>query len=132
MWSLIFIWSRFASIHSISVVLSINIDFYITRTKDPYFRLNIVAFYTCRWLYNEKLSEADREKTHIFSSFFYKRLTDKATPIPRDLQNSRATDTTISPAEIRHSRVSKWTKNIDLFSKDYIIIPLNEKYVFFP
>ena len=32
-----------------------------------------------------------------------------------------------SPAEKRHSRVKSWTKNVDLFSKDFIIVPINEQ-----
>jgi len=28
----------------------------------------------------------------------------------------------------RHSQVKRWTKHVDLFSKDYIVIPINEEY----
>lgn len=31
----------------------------------------------CRYLFLEKFSEEDRNRTHIFSSFFYKRLTQR-------------------------------------------------------
>ena len=30
----------------------------------------------------------------------------------------------------RHSQVKRWTKHVDLFSKDFIIIPINEEYAF--
>lgn len=84
-----------------------------------------------RYLFHKRLSDEDRQKTHIFSSFFYKRLTDKTTPVPASLQNSKSGDSAARAAEIRHHRVKTWTKNIDIFSKDYIVIPLNEKYVGF-
>lgn len=38
----------------------------------------------------------------------------------------KETDTNVTPAEKRHARVSKWTKNVNLFDKDFVIIPINE------
>lgn len=35
-------------------------------------------------------------------------------------------DTTLTPAQKRHARVKNWTKNVNLFEKDFIIIPINE------
>jgi Ulp1 family protease len=32
--------------------------------------------------------------------------------------------------EKRHARVKKWTKHVDLFEKDFIIVPINERYLF--
>lgn len=40
--------------------------------------------------------------------------------------DSKEQDPNLTPAEKRHARVSKWTKNVNLFDKDYIIIPINE------
>ena len=34
----------------------------------------------------------------------------------------------ISLQQRRHSQVKRWTKHVDLFSKDFIIIPINEEY----
>ncbi|XP_065214276.1 uncharacterized protein LOC135841305 isoform X2 [Planococcus citri] len=110
--------------------ISINTEDYSCLAEDTYLNDVIIDFYL-KYLYQEKLTEEDKQKTHIFSSFFYKRLTDKATPVPRMLQNSKPNDVTISAAEIRHDRVKKWTKNIDIFSKDYIVIPLNENQHWF-
>jgi len=33
----------------------------------------------CRYLFLEVLSDADRDRTHVFSSFFYRRLTQRQT-----------------------------------------------------
>ena len=32
----------------------------------------------------------------------------------------------ISAAERRHERVEKWTKNVNLFEKDFLIVPINK------
>lgn len=36
------------------------------------------------------------------------------------------TDVALNPAQKRHARVKNWTKNVNLFDKDFIIIPINE------
>lgn len=77
-----------------------------------------------RWLLQSKLSEIHRQHTHVFSTFFYKRLTSK--PKKRRL-NTPEDDPKLSAAEKRHARVKSWTKNVDIFSKDFIIIPINEQ-----
>lgn len=35
-------------------------------------------------------------------------------------------DTNLTPAEKRHLRVKNWTKNVNIFEKDFIVIPINE------
>lgn len=47
----------------------------------------------------------------------------------RKTQSDR--DLKLSAAQRRHSRVEKWTKNVNLFDKDYIIIPINEQQHWF-
>ncbi|XP_033729243.1 sentrin-specific protease 6-like [Pecten maximus] len=76
----------------------------------------IIDFYL-RFLFLEVLSEDVRKRTHIFSSFFFKRLTQR---------QGRVLDSALTPAERRHAAVKKWTKHVDLFDKDFIIIPINE------
>ncbi|XP_041352228.1 sentrin-specific protease 6-like [Gigantopelta aegis] len=100
----------------------------ITITNEDLFCLNegeflndvIIDFYL-KYLYLEKLSETDRKKIHIFSSFFYKCLTQKQprNSLPEDVAKK-------SPAVRRHSRVKTWTRHADLFEKDFILIPINE------
>ncbi|TGZ79518.1 cysteine proteinase [Ascodesmis nigricans] len=48
------------------------------------------------------------KKTHFFNTYFYERLSSKG------------------DEETRLKAVLKWTNKIDIFSKDYIIIPINE------
>lgn len=35
-------------------------------------------------------------------------------------------DPALTPAQKRHARVKNWTKNVNLFEKDFIVIPINE------
>ncbi|CAG7722548.1 unnamed protein product, partial [Allacma fusca] len=81
---------------------------------------NMVDF----WLAHIKhgLTEKDRAKMHVFNSFFYTSLTKKSQV------NSQNTSKTIpiNSAEKRHERVRKWTKDIDIFSKDFLVVPINE------
>lgn len=36
-------------------------------------------------------------------------------------------DQKLSAAQKRHARVASWTKNVNLFDHDFIIIPINEQ-----
>ncbi len=36
-------------------------------------------------------------------------------------------DANLDIAEKRHSRVKSWTKKVDIFEKDFLIIPINER-----
>ena len=62
---------------------------------------NLVDF-DLRFIY-ENLSDTLRNRTHLFSSFFYKRLVCEG-----------------------HAGVRTWTEGINLFSKDFLIIPICE------
>ncbi|KAL4233107.1 Sentrin-specific protease 6 [Mactra antiquata] len=79
----------------------------------------IIDFYL-KYLLRDKLTEEDRERTHIFSSFFYKRLTQRIRGAALD------DDPRLSLPEKRHARVKTWTRHVDLFKKDFIVIPINE------
>jgi len=56
-------------------------------------------------------------KTYTFSIYFYNRL------IMNTNTNSKAA---MSRADIMHSNVKKWTKNVNIFEKDFIVIPIND------
>lgn len=63
------------------------------------------------------VDEEKKSKSHIFSTFFYKRLT----------RLSKEKDSKLTASQKRHARVAKWTKNLNIFEKDFIIIPINEQ-----
>ncbi|NXD24589.1 SENP7 protease, partial [Spelaeornis formosus] len=78
----------------------------------------IIDFYL-KYLLLEKAPKHVADRTHIFSSFFYKCLT-------RTEKNS-VEDVKVSAAQRRHRRVRTWTRNINIFNKDYIFVPVNEE-----
>ncbi|XP_076466538.1 uncharacterized protein LOC143297891 isoform X2 [Babylonia areolata] len=80
----------------------------------------ILDFYL-KYIFLEKLTEEDRQRTHIFSSFFFKRLTQKQARSAQDQEEVKLT-----LPERRHSRVRTWTRQVDIFSKDFLLIPINE------
>ncbi|XP_066541634.1 sentrin-specific protease 6 isoform X2 [Hoplias malabaricus] len=75
----------------------------------------IVDFYL-KYLICEKLQREDASRCHVFSSFFYKSLTQK------DHLNT----TGLSMQERRHNRVKTWTRHLDLFEKDFVFVPINQ------
>ncbi|NXK24891.1 SENP7 protease, partial [Arenaria interpres] len=78
----------------------------------------IIDFYL-KYLLLERAPKHLADRVHIFSSFFYKCLT-------RTEKNSEG-DLKVSAAQRRHRRVRTWTRHINIFSKDYIFVPVNEE-----
>ncbi|KAG6841694.1 hypothetical protein C0991_007964 [Blastosporella zonata] len=73
-----------------------------------YLNDTLIEFGLKLWL--RRLQESNPElasQIHVFSSFFYKKLNNKN-------------------ADEGYESVRKWTSKIDIFSKKYIIIPINE------
>ncbi|GLC56667.1 hypothetical protein PLESTB_001132700 [Pleodorina starrii] len=56
---------------------------------------------------------------HFFNSFFLKKLQEKA-PSKGGTRCSKA-----EMVRQNHERVKKWTKHVDIFSKDYIFVPIH-------
>ncbi|NWU96927.1 SENP7 protease, partial [Upupa epops] len=78
----------------------------------------IIDFYL-KYLLLEKAPKHLAERTHIFSSFFYKCL--------MRTEKTSDWDPKVSEAQRRHRRVRTWTRHINIFSKDYIFVPVNEE-----
>nr|XP_016848063.1 PREDICTED: sentrin-specific protease 7 isoform X2 [Anolis carolinensis] len=78
----------------------------------------IIDFYL-RYLLLEKAPKELADRSHIFSSFFYKCLT-------RTEKNSEE-NPSLSIAQRRHRGVKRWTRYVNIFSKDYIFVPVNEE-----
>uniref|UniRef100_A0A8C1ZDM3 SUMO specific peptidase 6b n=1 Tax=Cyprinus carpio TaxID=7962 RepID=A0A8C1ZDM3_CYPCA len=80
----------------------------------------IIDFYL-RYLVCEQQEKEDASKYHVFSSFFFKHLTQKD---HRRLPGT--TDLSYVIQERRHSRVKTWTRGVNLFEKDFIFVPINQ------
>lgn len=98
--------------------IAINTEDYSCLGEDQFLNDVIIDFYL-KYLTLEILSESDQHRTHVFSSYFYKRLTS---PHAQAAESS----VPLSPAAKRHARVQKWTKNVNIFEKDFVVIPINE------
>ncbi|CAL8087334.1 unnamed protein product [Orchesella dallaii] len=72
----------------------------------------------------ELLNDDDKKRTFVFDSFFYSKLTEK-------VKKRTAEEGSMSAGERRHARVKKRTKNVDIFEKDFLIVPINENYHWF-
>ncbi|KYQ54350.1 Sentrin-specific protease 7 [Trachymyrmex zeteki] len=96
--------------------MTINTRHYLCLAEDQYLNDMIIEFYL-KYLTLEVLSEFDQRRTHMFSSFFYQRL---ITPYFGETQN------TVTLATERHARVQRWTRDVNIFEKDFVIVPINK------
>ncbi|XP_020640551.3 sentrin-specific protease 7 isoform X1 [Pogona vitticeps] len=78
----------------------------------------IIDFYL-KYLLLEKAPKELADRSHIFSSFFYKCLTRT--------EKTSEENPKLSLAQRRHRRVKRWTRYINIFNKDYIFVPVNEE-----
>ncbi|XP_069010300.1 uncharacterized protein [Embiotoca jacksoni] len=78
----------------------------------------IIDFYLKYVLQNA--SAAVAERSHIFSSFFYKQLTRRDNA--REGNNSESCQ-----RQRRHQRVKTWTRHVDIFKKDFLFVPVNQE-----
>lgn len=109
---------RIALYPKLSGGITINTEDYMCLGEDQFLNDVIIDFYL-KYITLEILSSADQNRTHVFSSYFYKRLTSPTA--------AAAGTTNLSAAAKRHARVQKWTKNVNIFKKDFVIIPINEQ-----
>ncbi|XP_062857945.1 sentrin-specific protease 6 isoform X2 [Trichomycterus rosablanca] len=87
--------------------------------NDGEFLNDVIIDFYLKYLFMEKLKKEDAQKSHVFSSFFYKRLNQR--------ERRNAPDTSNLPIPKRkHNRVKTWTRHVDLFQKDFIFVPINE------
>ncbi|XP_031619971.1 sentrin-specific protease 7-like [Contarinia nasturtii] len=93
--------------------LSIYVNDYASLACDEYLNDNIVNYYI-RYLTCEVLTDEQKKVTHIFDSFFYQVLT-----------NTPSTDRKNSKKE-KLARLDRWTKNINIFDMDFIVVPINQ------
>lgn len=103
--------------------ITINTEDYMCLGSDQFLNDVIIDFYVKYLVLN--LPKEQQEKVHAFSTFFYKRLTTKPLKASRKSQPAEL-DPNLTAAEKRHCRVKTWTKTVNIFDKDFIIVPINE------
>lgn len=97
--------------------ITITVQSYKTLEIEKYLDDSIINFYL-KYIENELLDDDMREKTYIFDTFFYENY---SRDIHIDLPNGTSEST------YRYERIKNWTKNVDLFKKEYIVVPINMK-----
>ncbi|XP_043962953.1 sentrin-specific protease 6 [Gambusia affinis] len=86
--------------------------------NDGEFLNDVIIDFYLKYLVLERLKK-DAHRIHVFSSFFYKRLNQR--------ERRSGPDTVNLPIQKRkHNRVKTWTRQVDLFQKDFIFVPINE------
>ena len=86
---------------------------------------DVIIDYYLSYLREKKLNKEDASNVHICSTMFYKSMLTQ--PSGKNVKpDSFENNQNLSEAQKRHMRVKRWTKNIDLFSKDMIIVPICE------
>jgi hypothetical protein len=69
------------------------------------------------------------EQIYVFNSFFYNKLTSvPKKSVPFSPLFIRKANEKMSRLHEGYANVRKWTSKSDLFSKKYIVVPINEKY----
>ncbi len=90
-----------------------SVDFLDLPRLDPgeFLNDNLIGFYL-RYLehFLEEHNPEVAKKVHFFNSYFYERLT-------KPEKGTKA---------INYAAVQKWTRNIDIFSRDFVVVPVNE------
>jgi len=86
---------------------------YETLAEGEFLNDAIIDFYLT-YLHHEVLNKVDRSCVYVFGTQFYQCITT----------SSKAEDKELSSEERRYNRVKRWTKNVDLFSKDMVIFPI--------
>ena len=104
--------------------VTVTFQDYKTLEHDVFLNDIIIDFYLT-YLHENKLNKEDAPNVYIFSTMFYKRMLTQ--PSSKSLKpDSFEKNPHLSAAQKRHMRVKGWTKNVELFSKDMIIIPICE------
>ncbi|XP_014859475.1 PREDICTED: sentrin-specific protease 7-like isoform X3 [Poecilia mexicana] len=78
----------------------------------------IIDFYL-KYLLLEGVGGTVAQRSHVFSSFFYKQLSCRRAAGESDAPF-------VPDHHTRHQRVKTWTRDVDIFSKDFLFVPVNK------
>ena len=93
--------------------------------EDESFLNDVIIDFYLKWIQNTVIPQESRDRTHIFTTYFYKRLTTRP-PRSKNKLHPIEDNVNLSAAEKRYERVRRWTKKVNIFEKDFVIIPINE------
>ncbi|CAK5074923.1 unnamed protein product [Meloidogyne enterolobii] len=82
----------------------------------------IIYFYL-KYIHYSLVPEDRRDRIYIFNSFLFERLTQA----PAHGKTQVTLATRIKRVVFNFQAVKNWTKKVDIFSKDYVVVPINEE-----
>ncbi|KAM9835753.1 sentrin-specific protease 7b isoform 2-T2 [Aulostomus maculatus] len=80
----------------------------------------IIDFYL-KFLLQEGVAGAVAQQSHVFSSFFYKQLSRQ------QVAGEDGEAAIVPDRKMRHQRVKTWTRHVDIFTKDFLFVPVNQE-----
>ncbi|MBW0472739.1 hypothetical protein O181_012454 [Austropuccinia psidii MF-1] len=91
----------------------------LNRLQDGEFLNDTLVEFGLKWELNEirKTDVVLAESIYLFSSFFFQKL---------NANKTKQKLTSAEEAKLAYSGVRKWTKGHDVFTKDFLVIPINE------
>ena len=84
----------------------------------------IIDFYLT-YLHHQVLPPEDRAGVHMFSTMFFVRLTNTDNKLSQNSQKILG-QVKMTAAQRRHCNVASWTKNVNIFEKNLLVIPICE------
>ena len=105
-----------------SPAVAVTLRDYRTLQLDTFLNDIIIDFYLS--LTYERLAPDERSKVHLFTTMFYTRLITVPTKV--NLENIFEKDENLGDDVKRHIRVRGWSKKVDLFSKQLVVVPVCE------
>ncbi|XP_028255507.1 sentrin-specific protease 7-like isoform X1 [Parambassis ranga] len=87
--------------------------------KDGEFLNDVIIDFYLKYLLLEGVGGPVAQRSHVFSSFFYKQLSRRRAAGEDDAPS-------VPDRHTRHQRVKTWTRNIDIFTKDFLFVPVNQ------
>ena len=84
--------------------------------------------YYLRWIRREleRTNPQDAERCYFFNSFFYKKLSEKHGGVLLPGVQEKGKTIAVLQAMKNYSKVKNWTRNVDIFSKDFIFVPIHD------
>uniref|UniRef100_A0A0K0DGW5 ULP_PROTEASE domain-containing protein n=1 Tax=Angiostrongylus cantonensis TaxID=6313 RepID=A0A0K0DGW5_ANGCA len=91
---------------------------------------NIIEFYL-KYICARLVRQEYRDKVFVFNSFFYKKLTDKQPSISILNKNQRSSIGRFEWIKRNFANMKTWTKKVDIFNMDYLVLPINDEMHWF-
>jgi len=94
-------------------------------TLEPEYMLNdtIIEFYL-KFIQHRLMPRETRNNIFVFNTYFFGRLTK----MPSYERFGQSVEQRSKIIQTNYQRLKSWTKRVDLFSKEYIVVPINEDY----